>query len=48
MAFSRFSKLFASRSSRAAIIGMIHVPALPGIVLTRNPMYYTLQLAWFT
>ena len=34
MASRRFSKLFTSRSSRAAIIGMIHVPALPGIVFT--------------
>lgn len=39
MASSRFSKIFASRGSKAAIIGMIHVPALPGIVFPAKFVY---------
>ena len=36
MTSSRFNKLFTSSSSRAAIIGMIHVPALPGVVFANR------------
>jgi len=32
MACGRFSHLFTKRGARAAIIGMIHVPALPGVL----------------